>query len=104
MRGLAVRSETLHEARAHGDTLFVRARSELGRSSGPLVSLVLWYQCAISAWPRAQLIGKADDDVWADLPRMAHLLRTSLDALQAGGGGAAASPRILFGELEQYSW
>ena len=110
MRGLAVRSETLHEARAHGDTLFVRARSELGRSSGPLVSLVLWYQCAISAWPRAQLIGKADDDVWADLPRITHLLRTSLDALQAAAAlqgdaaGAAASPRILFGELEQYSW
>ena len=104
LRGLGLRAETLDEARTHGDMLFVRARSKLGRSSGPLASLFLWYECAVAAWPRARLIGKADDDVWADLPRMAHLLRASLDALQASDGAAAAAPRVLFGQLEQYSW
>ena len=103
LRGLGLRAETLSEARTHGDTLFVRAKSDLGRSSGPLLSLVLWYECAVTAWPRAQLIGKADDDIWADLPRMTHVLRASLDALKAGGG-ASAAPRLLFGQLEQYSW
>ena len=52
------------EAKQHGgDILFVDADSALPRSIGPLVTLLEWWQCAAIAWPAAQLIGKADDDV-----------------------------------------
>ena len=101
MRGLGVRSATVEEGQIHGDTVFVRARSELGRSSGPLMSLLLWLRCAHVAWPAASLIGKADDDVWADLPRIALIMQRSLEALDANG---TRQPRVLVGHLEGYSW
>ena len=37
----------------------------LKRATGPLCSLIRWYQAALEHFPHARLIGKADDDaVW----------------------------------------
>ena len=86
----------------NGDLVFVRANDSLGRSAGPLASLVLWYECALRAWPFADHIGKADDDVWVDLPRVAAHLRGTVDVLRTQYPGAA--PQIYWGMMESWSW
>ena len=81
MRGLG--SSALEEAQHHGDIVFVPARADAHRKNGPLQSLVHWWRCAIEAWPRALLVGKADDDIWVQLLATAAHLRGSLATLAA---------------------
>ena len=49
------------------------------------------------------MIGKADDDIWIQLPSTGVLLRSSLDALRAAHP-RQAEPQMLWGELERYHW
>ena len=61
MRTQSTRGTALHEeAYRHGDVLLVGSDTAT-RSVGPLHSLLGWWRCAVSSWPNAQLIGKADD-------------------------------------------
>ena len=71
MRGVGLASNATDEAAAHGDIVFVRGVATMGRKSGPLQTLMLWFSCAVSAWPSAELVGKGDDDVWAHMPSVA---------------------------------
>jgi hypothetical protein len=103
LRGLGAAVDTVAEAGAHDDMLFVRAEAGMPRKSGPLMSLSLWLQCALVAWPAASLIGKADDDTWVHLPGTAAHLRGSLATLQAQDP-AHAPPLMYWGLMESYSW
>ena len=101
LHGLAARSDVLAEATAHGDTVFLRAEAVMSCKAGPLRKLLLWLECALSAWPRAELIGKADDDTWVHLPGVAAHVSRSLSALQAKGLPRAA---LVWGSIESYHW
>ena len=68
MRGLGTLVATLNESAAYGDIVFVDAPSAMPRKSGPLLKLFRWLACATTAWPRARLVGKADDDTFIHLP------------------------------------
>ena len=102
LRGVAAATPLHAEATQHGDMVLVRAASSLGRSSGPLASLLLWYECALTAWPNAELVGKADDDVWVSLPSAAAMLRHALGALRSDAGSPPTG--LLWGQFESYSW
>jgi hypothetical protein len=69
------------EAYRHGDVLLIETNVSLPRSVGPLTSLLGWWRCAVVAWPRAELIGKADDDVWVDLRGVSWQLNATLAAI-----------------------
>ena len=99
MRGLNTSEEVLREAKLYGDVIFVRAQGELHRNVGPLKSLVLWFQCAAVAWPAAQLIGKADDDVYLHRSGVEAHLRGSLDALRG-----SSTPMLYWGMMETWRW
>jgi hypothetical protein len=96
LHGLGARLESLREAETHGDIVFLRAPAVMACHSGPLQKLVLWLSCAVSAYPRATLIGKADDDVWAHAGGVAAHLRATLAAV----GGRL----LLWGIMESYHW
>jgi hypothetical protein len=66
------------EAARLGDILLLRGGQE-NATWGPLVSLLLWYEYASSAWPQAGFVGKADDDIWASLPDVALSLAAALE-------------------------
>ena len=85
------------EAREHGDVTFLNASVHAPRSTGPLLSLVAWWACAQLAWPGAMHIGKADDDVWIDLPRIGAHLHSTHAVLREQN----ASPRIYWGLMEK---
>lgn len=90
----------LRESQAHGDITFLNASATAPRSTGPLLTLLAWWECAVTAWPGATFIGKADDDVWIDLPRVgAHLHSTHADLC-----GRHPTPRVYWGLMESYSW
>lgn len=97
VRGLDVRQAMLEEASSHRDVIFVNASSKLGRSSGPLVSLFLWYAHAVRHFPDVTLIGKMDDDTWLHGGGLATLLGSSLRWL-----GKASHAYI--GRFEQSHW
>ena len=75
MRGFGVPTHVNLEAKSHGDVILLRANSSLPRGTGPLVSLRLWYSCALSAFPQAAYIGKADDDTFVHLPSISRQLQ-----------------------------
>ena len=77
LRGIGAAAGTVREWR-QGDIVFLPALASLDRPSGPLFSLILWLRCALSAWPAAGFIGKADDDVWVHLPATAIALDQAL--------------------------
>ena len=52
------------EAANFGDMLFLNSSSTLGRTAGPLMSLVSWFDCSLRAFPRVAFVGKCDDDMW----------------------------------------
>lgn len=84
------------EAGRHGDVTFVRARSDLLRENGALLSLFLWLQCALTVYPAARFVGKADDDVWLQPSGWLSLLATA--EARGGGGG------LYIGSMEGYHW
>ena len=97
LRGIGIGKQTIAEAEAQRDILFVHANSN---ATWPLQSMLRWFSCALASWPRANLIGKADDDIWASLPDIASSLRRSQAELVA----AAASGGMYWGMMEDASW
>ena len=70
----------LAEAAVHGDLFFVRAVDGPAEPKGPNVGCIdktfAWYEAALSAFPRAEFIGKTDDDAFHHLPNLEELLLT----------------------------
>lgn len=102
LRGVGAAAGTLREWRRERDVLFLKAPAALGRSSGPLISLVLWLRCASMAWPNADFIGKADDDVWIRVPSVALALGQAHTF--AAATAATTDPAIYWGWMETFSW
>ena len=57
LRGIGAASSTIAEARVQRDIIFVPAQAN-ATWAPPLQSVLLWYRCALAAWPAAQFIGK----------------------------------------------
>lgn len=104
MRGLGSSAEA--EADQHGDIAFVRAPASAHRKNGPLMSLILWWRCAIAEWPKAALVGKADDDIWVQMVATAAHLRGSMAALSAQPtlSQIGTTPRLFWGLMESFHW
>ena len=81
MRGLNASAAVIDEAAQFGDTIFLPSSAHLSKDVGPLLSTWQWLECAVSAWPRAALVGKAEDDVWVHLPGVLESLRAGSAAL-----------------------
>ena len=81
MRGLNASAAVVDEAAQFGDIIFLPSSASLSKDVGPLLSTWQWLECAISAWPRAALVGKAEDDVWVHLPGVLESLRAGSAAL-----------------------
>lgn len=81
MRGYNASTAVIDEAAQFGDIVFLPSSASLSEYSGPLQSTWQWLECASSAWPRAALIGKAEDDVWVHLPGVLESLRAGSEAL-----------------------
>ena len=103
VRAAALPDDLRREQSQSHDIVLVEAAT-LNRRSGPLVSLLLWYDCALQAWPAATFIGKADEDVYIHLPGVELHLRQTLSAVQDRLASAQSPPRILWGVQESYSW
>lgn len=64
------------EALREGDIVLLEELTAASpRRTGPLSMLLPWMRYALNTWPAATLVGKADDDVWVDLPGVARHLR-----------------------------
>lgn len=103
LRGLNASAALLQEAARHRDVLLVAAPA-LSRQTGPLTSLMYWYECALVAWPKAGLIGKADDDVYLHLPGIEVHLRLTLAATRNRSSPSARPPLLSWGVHETYHW
>ena len=57
LRGIGLAPATHAELHTHGDIVLLRAEAVQSRLVGPLWSAWLWLECAMHAWPTAQLIG-----------------------------------------------
>ena len=101
IRGIGASAELQREVRSAHDVILLRAPS-LNRRSGPLVSLIMWMECALDAWPNAGLIGKADDDVWIHLAGVELHLRLTLSAISERS--QSRLPLMYWGVQETYSW
>ena len=106
LRGLgasaAVRAERANFTRnGVSDVVLLDASTNASRARGPLASLFCWYRCATTAWPRARLVGKADDDVWLHLPGISAHLHASLHALRRNTTG---EPQVLWGLFQSFHW
>ena len=65
----------LAEAHEHGDVVLLpNVSAPFGRFRGMLLSLVAWMDTALITCSHAPFIGKADDDIWADLYSIAASL------------------------------
>ena len=126
MFGKGVPEALLAEAKEHKDVTFLaETASALPCTAAPLQKLWLWLQCAAHAWPNAEFVAKAEDDVWVDLPRVMHQLVASRaelresykrfqayvvpSSLSAHQGSSrrdtvSSRPRVLWGQLETYHW
>lgn len=101
MRGVGATQRTAQEHRAFGDIIRVAGNASLGRRAGPLLSLLLWYRCATTAWPQAALIGKADEDAWVDVGSVEAHLRLSLSFLERR---LVPSRHLYWGVMETFHW
>ena len=86
-----------NESERHGDIIFLPAPADLSAGRGPLISTLLWLQCASGAWRNAHFIGKAEDDVWIHVPDVISSLRASRAAL-----GKLAVQDVYWGMFETY--
>jgi len=100
IRGQNASAELLREVRSTADILLLDAQP-LDRVRGPLVSLVLWLDCALHAWPSARLIGKADDDVFIRLAGVQRHLQLTFEAVRAR---SHSKPLLYWGVHETYNW
>jgi len=103
LRYRAASMRVQREAAAQGDVVFVDAEESLSRARGPLVSLSLWWRCALYAWPNAAVIGKADDDTWINLPGVEAHLSASLAAVQEQYASAEPAS-VYWGIFETFHW
>ena len=104
-RGAGKAPVLMREAREYGDVVLLEGPAEMSRSNGPLLTLILWLECALRAWPHAALIGKADDDVWVHVDATAAHLQGSLDALRMLPQVADNElPLMYWGLMETYGW
>ena len=104
-RGLGGTPVLDREAQEFGDVILLRGPTTMLRTNGPLLTLILWFECAVQAWPRATLIGKADDDVWVHVDGTAAHLRGSLEALRSVQTPAEGeAPQMFWGLMETYGW
>ena len=94
--GLGVPSHLREEATRHTDILFLRERSGASCTHEPLRKMLRWLSCATKAFPRAQLVGKADDDAFVHLPGIEMHLRASL--------AEAGVHRLYWGQMETFFW
>ena len=113
------------EAAEHRDMLFLNASSLLGRTAGPLMSLISWFGCSLRAFPKVSFVGKCDDDMWMHMFGMESLLWRVLglrkaDGVMAGehsngllngllGSGLHASTpdqttELVVGRFERFTW
>ena len=93
------------EAVEYGDVVFLRAPASMSRNNGPLLTLILWLECAVFAWPHATLIGKADDDVWVHVDATTAHLQGSLRALRDSVTPSSdQTPQMYWGLMETYGW
>lgn len=107
LRGIGLEAGTISEAGTQGDIVFVRSEASLPRLIGPLWSSWLWLECAVQAWPNAQLIGKAETDTWIDLPGVAARIHADLAAIDLRHDRAAVAagpPQIYWGVMESFHW
>ena len=81
MRGFNASAAVIEEVAQFGDIIFLASSASLRKDAGPLQSTWQWIECAIAAWPKAALIGKAEDDVWVHLPGVLESLRAGTAAL-----------------------
>ena len=91
---LVLRSSTLSHAKYVNSTTVLVPCPNLGRTTGPLCSLVRWFETAVRSFPQSSLIGKADDDaVWHPSRVLAniHSIPTS-------------ARNIYWGMHENYHW
>lgn len=82
VRGIGAPAALYEEHRQRRDVVLLAAGHSLSRKRGPLQSLLLWLRCATAAWPLAQFIGKADDDLYLRLDGVARHLTASNDAVK----------------------
>lgn len=88
MRVINASSAVLAEAASQGDVVLVRAPARAERAKGPLLSLFLWFRCALVAWPAARMIGK-----------VASLVRERRRVLRGGRRREG-----MLGEEREYGW
>lgn len=88
MRVINTSSAVLAEAASQGDVVLVRAPARAERAKGPLLSLFLWFRCALVAWPAARMIGK-----------VASLVSERRRVLRAGRRREG-----MLGEEREYGW
>ena len=93
LHGLGARTSVLAEAASTRDVIFLRAPSVMSCKSGPLRKLWLWLECALSAWPHATMVGKADDDAWLRLPGVALHASRAIAVAAAHTAAAAQATR-----------
>lgn len=99
MRGVGLSTQALQEARTNGDTIFVQEPADAPYKVAPLRSLLSWWSCALMSWPRARLIGKADDDVAVMSSRVALHLHATFASLKAKGLSS-----LYWGMMETMHW
>ena len=104
LHGLGVRQSELEEASTHGDITFLRAPAVMSCKAGALHKLILWLECAMAAWPKAAMIGKADDDAWIHLPGVAAHVTRSLSALGWLNAPPPPCGGLVWGSMESYHW
>lgn len=96
LRGINLLNRTLNEHAEHGDMIFMASDAKLPRTAGPLHARLLWYPCALMAFPFARFVGVSDDDMYVHL--------SSADAFLAALPSDGAQPPTVVGALQCYHW
>ena len=108
LRGIGALPETVAEAETHGDMVFLPSQSAQSRLVGPIWSLWKWYECALQAWPEVTLVGKAETDVWLDLPGIASRVHADFAALRRHARthrhGLRGDVHMYWGVMESFHW
>ena len=86
LRGLGASALVRREAIAFNDTVFLHAApGSLPAAHAALENTLLWFACAVGAWPQSTLVGRAEDDVWLHLPDIVGSLRDMSASFVARG-------------------
>ena len=85
LRGVGASPALLNESAMHGDIVLLNASAGLSRREGPLISLFLWFDCAIKTWPAAEMVMHAYA-LHAHAEMVTHALRANAPPVLAAGG------------------